>query len=192
MVLQALLARDWGWDTTNLTAEALTYLRSVQSDDGGFGFLLGADSDPNSTALVIQALVAAGEDIEARGPWDRAGGPPLDALMSYFNSDTGAFQYAGTDSAFATYQAVPALMLAPFPTLETVRGGPSSGTPTAVPDLPPVQPTPTPSMVLPITGSGPHDGSDVPRHVATSAGLVSAALACCVAAAAMRLQRGRR
>jgi hypothetical protein len=100
--------------------DGLAYLDGAQNADGGFGFVGGSESDPNSTAFVIQALVAAGQNIDEGGPFAPNGNTPLEALLSFRNATTGAFQYAGEDSPFATYQAVPALMLAPFPGLQTV------------------------------------------------------------------------
>lgn len=160
IALQALLAtRPSGNEPA--VAAALEYLHDVQDADGGFGFLPGEESDPNSTALVIQALVAAGEDIDVGGPWVPNGHTPLEGLLAFWNPATGAFQYGGEDSPFATYQAVPALMLAPFPDLETRAFGEPTPFPTAI-DLTPVEVSPTPTAtatpepgILPSTGGGP-------------------------------------
>lgn len=118
LVIQALLAAGVG-ETASSVVDGLGYLGGVQNADGGFGFLAASSSDPNSTAFVIQALVAAGENIDVGGPWAPGGSTPLAGLLAFRNPVTGAFQFGGVDSAFATYQAVPALMLAPFPDLET-------------------------------------------------------------------------
>ena len=117
IALQAVIAPGILTDDLNVTP-ALRYLHDVQNTDGGFGFLPDADSDPGSTAFVIQALAAFHEDIGPLGPWAQGGNTPMDALLAFQNPETGAFQFAGEDSPFATYQAVPALMLAPFPSLE--------------------------------------------------------------------------
>jgi hypothetical protein len=98
--------------------EAIVFLHGTQQSDGGFPYALpyGTDSDPNSTAYVIQALVAAGQSLDASGPWDAGGGKtPLTALLSFQNPDNGALQYFGTDSPLATYQGVPGLMLSAYP-----------------------------------------------------------------------------
>ena len=151
MALQALLASGDG-PGSPAVLDGLAYLRTAQNAAGGFGFLPGADSDPNSTALVIQALVAAGQDIGEGGPWAPEGHTPLEGLLTFRNPETGAFQYAGEDSPFATYQAVPALMLAPFPDLETrVIEGPTPQAPTVIE----VTATPTvPVGGLPPAGQG--------------------------------------
>ncbi len=157
MALQALIASGTG-PGAPAVAEGLGYLRTAQNDDGGFGFLPGEDTDPNSTALVIQALVAAGQDIDAGGPWAPGGHTPLDGLLAFRSAGTGAFQYGGDDSPFATYQAVPALMLAPFPDLETrIVQGPTPIAPTVVEA--PATPTSTAATpVLPSSGSGQREG----------------------------------
>jgi energy-coupling factor transport system substrate-specific component len=41
-------------------ARSAAWLRSVQNDDGGWGFAAGAMSDPDTTGAVLQALAAAG------------------------------------------------------------------------------------------------------------------------------------
>ncbi len=119
MVLQALQASGSLAGSTAIV-NGLSYLHSTQNTDGGFGYLVGAESDPDSTALVIQALMQAGQNIDAGGPWAPGGHTPMAGLLAFRNMSTGAFQYGGFDSAFATYQAVPALMLAPFPSLQTI------------------------------------------------------------------------
>lgn len=96
--------------------DGLAYLAASQQPDGGFPYAPPGDSDANSTAFVIQALMATGESLDAGGSWDAGGGQtPLKALRSFQNPSTGALQYFGADSAFATYQGVPGLMLAAFP-----------------------------------------------------------------------------
>lgn len=97
---------------------ALAYLRSQQNADGGFPYSksssFGADSDANSTANVIQALVAAGTDPRSLKP---GASDPIDALLALQNAN-GAFRYqaaAPDDNDLATAQAIPALLLKPFP-----------------------------------------------------------------------------
>ncbi len=161
MALQALLAGHVGTGNAEVV-DGVAYLHTVQNDDGGFAFAPGSDSDPNSTALVIQALAAAGQNIDARGSWDRAGHTPMDALLSFRDATTGAFQYGGEDSPFATYQAVPALMLAPFPDLQTrILAGPTPIAPTVITVTPPTidTVTPTPPAVLPGAGGAPRSGN---------------------------------
>jgi hypothetical protein len=157
MALQALLATGSGTGDPAIIS-GLGYLHTVQNADGGFAFAPGSDSDPNSTALVIQALAAAYQNIDAGGPWDRGSHTPMDALLSFRDAATGAFQYGGEDSPFATYQAVSALMLAPFPDLQTrILVGPTPVAPTVVT----VMPTATPPAVLPGAGGEPGSGNEL-------------------------------
>jgi hypothetical protein len=93
----------------------LDSLRTIQSADGGFPYLAapGQASDPNSTALVIQALLSTGVAATA---WTKGSATPLSALASYqlgcqdAAADRGAFFYPGSRSVnvLATVQAVPA------------------------------------------------------------------------------------
>jgi hypothetical protein len=100
-----------------LRTRVLGSLHAVQSGDGGFGYLAvaGQPSDPDSTALSIQTILAEGGS-PADGYWRTAGGTPDSALAGFqlgcsaLAADRGAFFYPGsTDpSVLATVQAVPA------------------------------------------------------------------------------------
>lgn len=191
LAIQALIAAGRR-PSTEAVQNGLGYLASAQNDDGGFPYSpdspWGTDSDANSTAIVLQALVAAGENIDGGGPWDTEGAStPLEALLAFQNPDTGAFTYAGADNAYATYQAVPALLLKPLPiatmsleepaptrtpspTLTPAPTGTVSPTATATPTLvlpPPASPTGAPpvrevagvSMPAAGAGGGPAGGA---------------------------------
>ena len=56
----------------------------MQSSDGGFPFIAATNqaSDPNSTALVIQALVAESSS-PASTQWEKGTNTPFTALASY-------------------------------------------------------------------------------------------------------------
>ena len=60
-----------------LKVEVATSLHAVQSSDGGFGFIAapGQPSDPDSTALVIQGLIAIGNK-PSKPAWQLSGGNP--------------------------------------------------------------------------------------------------------------------
>ena len=102
--------------------DALGFLDATQDADGGWAFILGVDVDPNSTALVIQALIAAGEDPES-APWLESGGSPYDSLMAWqINegdpADVGGFATPFSDGfpdQFASQQAVWGLAGLAFP-----------------------------------------------------------------------------
>ena len=86
---------------------------------GGWAYGPGLSAGANSTAFVVQALSAMGEEwYTTSGPWVVEGQSPLAALMSY-RSETGAFQsdfgQGPFDDFYATVQAIPAAAGRPFP-----------------------------------------------------------------------------
>lgn len=99
-------------------AATLQALAAARSGDGGFPYVVaaGQPSDPNSTALTIQAVIALGAD-PTTAPWASGGRSPARALAGYQIGcaapaiDRGAFGFPGTEgpNVFATVQAVPAL-----------------------------------------------------------------------------------
>jgi hypothetical protein len=167
LAIEALLAA--GVDPSESSVEhALDYLEDAQNDDGGWPYdplsSWGTDSDANSTAFVIQALVAAGEKI---GDWARGGTTPLEALLRFQNPETGAFTYSGKDDAYATYQSIPALLLEPYPgapkteereatrTPKPTKTRTPTVTPTAEPTATPLPPSVAPTVVAPSTSAAP-------------------------------------
>ncbi|MFD8504346.1 prenyltransferase/squalene oxidase repeat-containing protein [Streptomyces sp. NPDC059687] len=76
------------------TGKAVTWLKSVQNADGGWGYTPGGASDANSTSVVIGALATAGGD-----PKDvrKGGRSPYDALLKLAlpcdGDGAGAFAY---------------------------------------------------------------------------------------------------
>lgn len=72
--------------------KAVTWLKSTQNKDGGWGYTPGGATDANSTSVVIGALTAAGErPAEVRAD----GHSPYDALLELALpcADGGAFAY---------------------------------------------------------------------------------------------------
>ncbi len=107
LVIQALTAGGRGDDP--MVERALPFLASLLTPDGS-GFAYGpADplvADANSTALVTQALIAAGENPAAR-EW---GNVPL--ALARFQSSNGGVRYLASDeepNLLATLQAIPAM-----------------------------------------------------------------------------------
>ena len=121
---------------------ALTFLRTAQASSGpyagGFTSYPTGDPDPNSTAVVLQALTAAGEDLES---WAQVGQTPLGSLEAWVipaGLDAGALASPFSDGfadPFATYQGVWGLALQPFPFVAAVVP------PVPVVPQPPVDPT---------------------------------------------------
>ncbi len=134
----------WGWtpgqpsdaDSTSVAVEALVaagqpatapaivnglaFLDTVQhlNDDGGFAHSpdlpWGLESNTNSTAFAIQALLAADEDPLAAS-WSISATTPISFLLGQ-QLPSGAFVYVNPPAdLFATQQAVPALVGKPYP-----------------------------------------------------------------------------
>src|SRR5579864_2206600 len=131
-----LIRNDTGFDTsdTNSTAmvlmaldaaavhsrdrSALAWLHTQQDhQSGGFPFQAGTGSfvDPDSTALVLQALLATGQNPNAPA-WAPGGHAPLAELIATQNGD-GGFAFPGNPAPdpFTTAQVPPALAMVPYP-----------------------------------------------------------------------------
>jgi hypothetical protein len=113
--------------TTGVSTNALTFLEGAQdTDDAGWGFDPNPDqtpgnSDPDSTSLVIQALLAMGLS-PTSATFTKGDATPVSALLNFVISsgpDTGAisspFGSPTTGNLLATYQTVPALAGLAFP-----------------------------------------------------------------------------
>jgi hypothetical protein len=105
---------------------ALGFFKAGQDTDGGWAYdpttdVPGQQSDPNSTSLVIQALLAMGLAPDG-SQFNVNGNTPATLLLSFrvtAGANAGAFFYPGEAITFgdlpATTQAVPALMGVSFP-----------------------------------------------------------------------------
>ena len=112
IVLQALVA---GGEAKNAASiqKALAFFETQQNDDGGFPAIKpsewGTDTNANSTANVLMALYAVGEDPSA-GKWKKPDGDPLTALLKLQTADGKVeFQPGIGSPVIATVQAIPAL-----------------------------------------------------------------------------------
>ena len=118
LALLALMAgpRPGGGDGDAIGAAvdaALAYLRGAQLPSGGWGW---EAASPDSTAIVIQALAAAGFR-PAATTWAAAAGDPQSDLRGLQLPD-GAFpDWQGAPNVMATAHALPGLVEAPFPIL---------------------------------------------------------------------------
>jgi hypothetical protein len=133
--VQALVAGGEAAGGSSVT-RALEYYKGIQNSDGGWPYQNPSDfdteTDANSTALTIQAILAAGQD-PAGANWITAEGTkPLAALQALQNPSGGLAWKASAraDNLLATVQAVPALagkilpMAATGPTPATGGSGP--------------------------------------------------------------------
>ncbi len=118
LAMQALIAAGEPVTSTSVVS-GLAYLEGAQNDDGGFPYSpdspWGTDSDTNSTAYVVQALYAAGED-PLTGTWAAADGDPISYLLSMQLPD-GSFEWQEGfgSNQLATQQAIPALLHRSYP-----------------------------------------------------------------------------
>ncbi|MGW6206494.1 prenyltransferase/squalene oxidase repeat-containing protein [Streptomyces sp. NPDC055089] len=73
----------------------VSWLKSVQNKDGGWGYTAGSPSDANSTSIVIGALARAGQKLD--DATNSEGRTPYDALLTFAipcgGKDGGAFAY---------------------------------------------------------------------------------------------------
>ncbi len=130
VALQGLAAE--GAITTSVSTGALSFLSGGQDADAGWPLYPNTatapgTSDPDSTALVIQALLAAG--VSPTGPsFTKGSATPVSTLLTFqltSGPDAGAFYFPPAPSPaniIATYQAVPALMGLPIPLRPLDRG----------------------------------------------------------------------
>ncbi len=109
LCLQALALED----APDAVEAALAYLAAIQNEDGGWPYQnpsdFGTASDASSTALVIQALVALGEDLEA---WNSP-----EAFLLSLQEPSGAFRYQSEllgGNFLSTVAVIPALALVPL------------------------------------------------------------------------------
>ena len=146
-----------GAPTDPVLAAALAYLHGQQDPaSGGFPYssAFGAASDPDSDALVIQALVAVLQD-PGSAAWTNSSGNPTTDIRTFQDAAGGGFKFdhgSGTKpDAFTTSEVPPGLDRAPFP----------SGTVNAVAVTCPVSPTPVASAAprLPRAGLSRSDNA---------------------------------
>jgi hypothetical protein len=118
LVIQALIAAGEDPDSSLIT-RAFEYLKSAQNEDGGFPYDPDStwvpESDTNSTAYVVQAILTAGQNPQSK-EWMMEDGNPLVFLLGMQLPD-GSFEWQpgfGSDG-FATQQAIPALLGRTYP-----------------------------------------------------------------------------
>lgn len=162
LVLMALVSAD-GLDAT-ARGRALAYLKLHQKPSGGFEYAVPfsppGDSDPNSDAAVIEALLATGQDPTAAA-WSVGGKNAVSDLLTFQYPNGGlGFTRPGSSAtaapdAFSTTQALPALASKYLPIKKTGGLMPSACAATSTP----AQPAPTPASSgtgqLAQTGSPP-------------------------------------
>ncbi|MFC2036508.1 prenyltransferase/squalene oxidase repeat-containing protein [Chloroflexota bacterium] len=136
--VQALVAAD-GAASSDAVSHALAYYKAIQNEDGGWPYQnpsdYGTATDTNSTAVTIQALLAANQD--PFGPdWATAeGSTPLSALEALQN-ESGAFAWQAAvpdDNLLATVQALPAVAGQALPLATMAVGEATTMAPATIP-----------------------------------------------------------
>jgi hypothetical protein len=147
LVLMAL--KSAGSLTTAVSTRALAYLKTQQQASGGFQYAAGTgDSDPDSDGLVVEGLLAAGQD-PTSSAWSLAGKNAVTDLLS-FQYSNGGFGYSRPGSGpgaaadpLSTTQPLVALASRFLP-LSSISGTLPSNCPTAATSA---TATPRPSTV---------------------------------------------
>ena len=103
--------------------DAHAFLAHAQDSDGGWGYepntaKAPGSTDPDSTALVIQAILALG-DSPSKAPFTTNADPVtvLESFQATSGDDQGSFSFPGVSgpNLLSTYQAVPAIAGVVFP-----------------------------------------------------------------------------
>jgi len=158
--------------TTVVKERALDYFHLHQKPSGGFEystpFTAPGDSDPNSDAAVIQALLAVGEDPTGTA-WTIAGKNAVTDLLT-FQFDNGGLGFSRPESSqtaapdpLSTTQALVALASKYLPVRRT-----EGAMPTTCPSVTTTTPSPTAAPTvpqLPATGAPPAPAPLVPAIV---------------------------
>ena len=172
VAIEALIAAGVPAADASMT-KAITYLHTQQNADGGFTYSAPGSSDPDSDALVIQALVALGEN-PTGATWTVGGKTVMDDLLSR-QASNGGFTFPGNPGpdAFTTSQVPAGLKQVPLPgTTAWVAGTkvpgvtcpPAAPAPTATPRVS-AAPTPARAAVTPpptSTAGSPSGGTPGP------------------------------
>jgi hypothetical protein len=137
--VQALVAAGEAADS-NAVATALTYYKVTQNADGGWPYQspsdFGTDTDSNSTAVTIQAIIAAGQD-PAGADWTSADRLTPAAVLDALQNASGAWAWQAAmpdDNLLSTVQAVPAAAGKAFPFASMDVGEVTAPPPETVPE----------------------------------------------------------
>jgi hypothetical protein len=161
LVLMALVSADGLSGTAR--DKALAYFKLHQKSSGGFEystpFAPPGDSDPNSDAAVIEALLATGQDPTAEA-WSVGQKNAVTDLLT-FQFSNGGFGFARPDSSataaadpFSTTQALPALSSKYLPVKHSAGVMPSVCPASSTTPQPPA-PSPSSTRQLAQTGKPP-------------------------------------
>jgi hypothetical protein len=140
----------------------LAYLATQQLADGGFPYQNSTAygtpvSDPDSDAIVLQALIAAGQD-PAAAAWSKGSASAMTSLRAAQSIDGGFFYPGSGESAFTTSQIPAALAGVPYGVVAHHKTG-SSVPATQCPGYVPVAgPAASPSVAASNSAASPSAG----------------------------------
>ena len=176
MALMALnSAGDTAANDSALYTDAFGYLLTQQDPaSGGFTFStdFGSTSDPDSDALVIQGLTAAGQD-PAGASWSNAKGNAVTDILTFQDAASGGFAFSqgGKLQNFATSQVAAGIRQAAFPITGKFTAGaalPAAGCPATAAQALPAASAPG----LPSAGAGTATGAGVVVPLAAMGALI--------------------
>ena len=162
IAIEALVAAGVPAADASMT-KALAFLHTQQNSDGGFTYMAPGSSDPDSDAVVIQALVALGEN-PIGATWTVGGKTVMDDLLAR-QSANGGFTYPGNPGpdAFTTSMVPAGLKEVPLPGTTTWTAGAKIPGVTCAP-----APTPTPTPTAAPTRSPATSSAPIPTEPPTS------------------------
>lgn len=136
--VQALIAAGEAPGSEAVT-KGLAYSKGIQNDDGGWPYQNpsehGTATDSNSTAVTIQAIIAASQD-PSGADWSMAAATPTTALEALQN-ESGAFAWQVAmpdDNLLSTVQALPAVAGKAFPLATMNVGEAAVAAPATIPE----------------------------------------------------------
>jgi prenyltransferase beta subunit len=137
--VQALVAAGESAEADPIV-RAMSYYEGIQNADGGWPYQspsdYGTSTDANSTAVTIQAILAAGQD-PTGAEWTTAEGNTSLAALERLQNESGAFAWQEAmpdDNLLATVQALPAIAGKAFPLATMDVGQAVAAAPATVPE----------------------------------------------------------
>lgn len=117
LAMQALIATGESISSAKIIS-GLNFLKTAQNNDGGFTYDPQAKSrasDTNSTSYVVQALIAANQDLTSNR-WTISNTNPITYLQQMQLADGSLIWQSGTaTNQLSTQQAIPALLGRAYP-----------------------------------------------------------------------------
>jgi len=155
-------------------ASALAYLATQQLADGGFPYqnstAFGTPaSDPDSDSIVLQALVAAGQD-PAAAAWSKGAATVVTSLKAAQSIDGGFFFPGSGESAFTASQVPAALAGVPYGAPSHIRTGVSVPGTQCPGYVPAASPSAGPSQDVVVGPAASPSGDAAPGSTAGSGG----------------------